>query len=135
MPASRGKVGGYYISNQRRMTSIQEMGRLQGFPTKLTDTLLQRGAKPALLGHAYGNAMSVNVLMRIIPRVAWAAGLLGDTGMVGDVWKRMKKTKNDFWSKCELPEAVLFQVPLQPTPLSFVFNPPIVGNCSPPAWA
>ena len=135
LTASRGKVGGYYISNQRRMTSIQEMGRLQGFPTKLTDTLLQRGAKPALLGHAYGNAMSVNVLMRIIPRVAWAAGLLGDTGMVGDVWKRMKKTKNDFWSKCELPEAVLHHVPLQPTPLSFVFNPPIVGNCSPPAWA
>ena len=106
------------------MTTIQEMGRLPGFPTKMTDTLLQRGATPRALGHAYGNAMSVNVLMRLIPRVAWAAGLIPDTSMVDDVWKRMKKTKDEYWSKCDLPESVLYQVPVHPTPLGFNFNVP-----------
>ena len=128
LTASRGKVGGYYITNRRRMTTIQEMGRLQGFPTKMTDTLLQRGAKPSALGHAYGNAMSVNVLMRLIPRVAWAAGLIPDTCMVDDVWKRMKKTKDEYWSKCDMPESVLYKVPVQPTPLGFNFNVPPQGR-------
>lgn len=128
LTASRGKVGGYYITNRRRMTTIQEMGRLQGFPTKMTDTLLQRGAKPSALGHAFGNAMSVNVLMRLIPRVAWAAGLIPNTSMVADVWKRMKKTKDAYWSKCDMPESVLYTVPVQPTPLGFDFNVPPQGR-------
>ena len=30
LTASRGATGGYYVSNRRRMTTIEELGRLRG---------------------------------------------------------------------------------------------------------
>jgi hypothetical protein len=35
------------------------------------------GISPAQMGHMLGNAMSVNVLARILPRVLFAAGMIG----------------------------------------------------------
>ncbi len=73
------------------MTTLLEMGRLQGFPTwiiEYLETMLSHKwpAKKIkrCVGHAIGNAMSVNVLCRLLPRVLVAAGLLHE---LQDVWK------------------------------------------------
>ena len=74
--ASRGHRGGFHITTKNKMTTIHELGRLQGWHTSSIDKALDGGAKISTLGHALGNGMSVNVLYRLLPRALWSAGLL-----------------------------------------------------------
>ncbi len=72
---SRGQVGGFYISTHNRKCTVDEMFRLQGInPQNIPWQDL--GIARSTIGGAIGNAMSVNVLERLLPRVAYAAGLL-----------------------------------------------------------
>ena len=74
--ATRAKTGGFLIMNQKRMTTTDELGRLQGFPTWAVDKMLSTSANAGDIRFAIGNAMSVNVLVRLLPRVLHSAGLL-----------------------------------------------------------
>ena len=69
------------------MTTTQELGRLQGFPTWAVDKMLSTTANPGDIRFAIGNAMSVNVLVRLLPRVVHSAGLLKTKPR--DIWKRL----------------------------------------------
>ena len=76
LTAARGAQGGFHISTKHRMTTIHELGRLQGWHTLSIDKVLDRGAKVSSLWRALGNGMSVNVLYRLLPRALRSAGLL-----------------------------------------------------------
>ena len=83
--ATRAKQGGFFIVNQKRMTSTHEIGRLQGFPTWAVDNMLSTTSHPGDIRFAIGNAMGVNVLVRLLPRVSYSAGLLQERPK--DIWK------------------------------------------------
>ena len=51
--------------------------------------LLRAGVPETAVRHAMGNAMSLNVVFRLLPRVAYAAGLLAEP--VKDPWKHLTK--------------------------------------------
>ena len=85
---SRGANGGHYVTKLRRFMTIWEIGQLQGFPTRVTAALRSRAPSDTVLGGAYGDAMSVNVLMRILPRALFAAGLLPKPAR--DAWENAK---------------------------------------------
>ena len=98
--ASRGKSGGFYITTLKRMTSYEELGRLQGFPTNVVKKLLEAAArddkpksKTMTVGHALGNAISVNMLMRLLPRILVAAGLALPETLHSDPWKPLTVSK------------------------------------------
>ncbi len=86
--ATRGSQGGFYITTQKRMTTLSELARLQGWPTEYVNKILKSGVPVPHIGHAIGNAMSVNVLVRLLPRVAWAAGLIDKPV---DPWKKFTR--------------------------------------------
>lgn len=99
--ASRGKSGGFYITTLKRMTSYEELGRLQGFPTDIVRSLLdlakvsapgRQRLTPNLVGHAIGNAISVNMLMRLLPRILVAAGLATPETLRLDPWKPLTRS-------------------------------------------
>ena len=73
--ATRGKSGGFYINTRGRRTTVTELMRAQGMvPSRVNrwDRYMSRGD----MGHALGNAMSVAVLDRVLPRALWSAGIL-----------------------------------------------------------
>jgi hypothetical protein len=93
--ASRSKAGGFYVTTLKRMTYYRELGGLQGFPMKTLHKLLTcHRVKKNTIGHAIGNAISVNVLMRLLPRLLVAAGLVHPAvAACSDPWKRLTKTQ------------------------------------------
>ena len=73
--ASRGKSRGFFINIRGRRIRVNEMMRCQGMqPTRLRkwSKFMPRG----IIGHAIGNAMSVCVLERLLPKVLYNAGIL-----------------------------------------------------------
>jgi DNA (cytosine-5)-methyltransferase 1 len=87
--ATRAAQGGYYITNQRRMTDTEELGRLQGWPTPYIRRMLSSGVAHKHIGHAIGNGMSLNVVYRLLPRVLLAAGLVD--ARHEDKWKHLTR--------------------------------------------
>lgn len=85
---SRGRSNGHYLFALSRFMSCEEIGRLQGFPIK-TIKALQLAAPDADLGGAFGDAMSLNILLRLLPRVLYAAGLVRS---VVDMWGDVHQT-------------------------------------------
>lgn len=71
----RASTGGYYLTTRKRVLSWRELSRLQGLPPGWFDFAAAGVREPAFRG-ALGNAMSVNVLQRLLPRVLYSAGLL-----------------------------------------------------------
>ena len=71
--ASRGKTGFYVTKLQRRLT-VKESLRLQGIRLKKSTVLKAKFTKTQL-GAAAGNAMSQNVLERLLCRVLRQSGL------------------------------------------------------------
>ena len=55
----------------------------------MVNELLRAGVPETAVRHAMGNAMSLNVVFRLLPRVAYAAGLLAEP--VKDPWKHLTK--------------------------------------------
>jgi hypothetical protein len=98
---SRGGTHGFYIISLRRWMTIHEIAGFQGMPTWITDRFLQRGVSEVVLGRALGDAMSLNILMRILPRALMASGVL--TKLPQDVWEDAEATS----STDRMPDAVL----------------------------
>jgi len=91
---------GYYLTKQRRLLDGVECARFQGVPAefyrrmisksrKKTTYKTEEAAEKQIMG-AFGNAMSVNVLMRILPAALKAASL----------WPSSLKSK-DPWAECK----------------------------------
>ena len=78
------RSGGHWISSLNRLTTLYEIASLQGLPRSLLDRMKVTGQSDSLIGAAIGDAMSINVLMRLWPAVLDAAGLFPG---VRDVWK------------------------------------------------
>jgi DNA-cytosine methyltransferase len=87
--ATRAAQGGYYITNQRRMTETEELGRLQGWPTSYIHRMVASGVAQKVIRHAIGNGMSMNVVYRLLPRVLLAAGLVNERPQ--DKWKHLTR--------------------------------------------
>lgn len=75
LTSSRCKMGGHYSTVAKRMLTRKEMLRLQGIPPNRFN-YKTAGVKEDDLKFAVANAMSTNVLMRLLPDALWAAGLL-----------------------------------------------------------
>ena len=64
--------------------TIHDIARLQGMPSWVTDCFLRKGISETILGRALGDAMSLNVLMRVLPRALHSSGVL--QVLPNDVW-------------------------------------------------
>ena len=76
---------GHWISKLHRYTSLFELAALQGLPRMILDHMKETSQGHAEIGAAIGDAMSINVLMRILPLALDSDGLL--TKPCRDVWK------------------------------------------------
>ena len=74
LTATRGCHGGYYITMHKRMMIGGEMCRLQATPPHRFD-FERAGISRKDFLHAIGNAVSANVLARVLGRALYAAGL------------------------------------------------------------
>lgn len=84
---SRAGTGGHFITCLRRTMTIADIGRLQGAPTALLNALVEAaGGDTSKVGRALGDAMSINVLMRLLPRALWSAGVINALPL--DIWSR-----------------------------------------------
>lgn len=84
---SRGATRGFFITRLKRRMQVVEMARLQGLPSSLAREFLDAvGGDEKIVGQGVGDAMSLNVLMRVLPRALYAAGLID--ALPFDVWAR-----------------------------------------------
>ena len=90
LTASRGSTAGYYVSTLGRRLTVDEMMKFQGMsPSRLAGW--EAVMKERQMGHAIGNAMSVNVLQRVLVRALLSSGLV-PAGSVTDPWEDPKYT-------------------------------------------
>ena len=73
-------AGGYWLLHKGRQMTYTEMLCLQGLPPSRFQPLTSKSKTK--LQHAVGNAMSGNVVHRLLARVAWALGY----SEVRDAW-------------------------------------------------
>ena len=85
----RGKSDGFWIVAYNRWTNIYELGKFQGWPQSWIDDLLEQVSKPKV-GGALGDAMSINVLMRVLGRAVFCGGLV--KSKIPDVWGKIPYT-------------------------------------------
>ena len=80
-----------------RCAGLPRIGRVAGFPHEETHKLLTcHRLKQNTMGHAIGNTISVNVLMRLLPRllvVAAARLVQPAVAARSDPWKSLTKTQ------------------------------------------
>ena len=74
---SRGRSGGFWLAKQKRHMTIIEMMKLQGIRPPTVEGW-SAFLSDSAMGAALGNAMSVNVLERLVPKALKAAGLIPD---------------------------------------------------------
>ena len=81
----------------RRFLTLREHGALQGLPSSVTLYMQEacNGDERAVRA-ALGDAMSLNVLMRLLGKVLFSAGLLAEVPF--DPWRQMAKDM----SQCKL---------------------------------
>ena len=70
-------------------------------PSWVTDCFLQKGITESILGRALGDAMSLNVLMRVLPRALFASGALNV--LPNDLWEYALST----FGNRHMPDALL----------------------------
>lgn len=98
---TRAGAGAFWLTSHGRVFSLAEMLRLQGMPSDLLlSTIRRRHARDHPLrkplsqrqvGQLVGNAMSVNVLSRLLARVLPAVGLSGPLATPWDHTQEMVK--------------------------------------------
>lgn len=81
----RASGDGFYLYKAKRFMNIYEIGALQGWPKSWVDQLLEVQPR-GKVGAGFGDAMSLSVLMRILPRALQSAGLLDK---FDDVWEHI----------------------------------------------
>jgi len=79
---TRAKSGGWYLSTHNRRTCTEELMKLQGMKPESVGEYTKYPRTE--INAAVGNAMSVNVLERLLPRVAFASGAMA--GEIPDKW-------------------------------------------------
>ena len=76
MTACRMRGGGFWLLHKGRQMTYNEMLRLQGLqPTRFKPAVGARQAQRNQLKHAAGNAMSGNVVHRVLARIAQSLGV------------------------------------------------------------
>jgi hypothetical protein len=80
----RASGDGFYLYKAKRFMNIYEIGALQGWPKSWVDQLLEIQPR-SKVGAGFGDAMSLSVLMRVLPRALQSAGLLDK---FDDVWEQ-----------------------------------------------
>ena len=83
LTASRTRNGGHYLTTEKRKLTVNEMLRLQGIAPRAVVGWADH-VSSSNFRFAIGNAMSGNVLQRIIPRALYCAGLLPK--LLADQW-------------------------------------------------
>ena len=94
---THSRPGGPYLPRLRRFLTLREHGALQGLPSSVTLYMQEacNGDERAVRA-ALGDAMSLNVLMRLLGKVLFSAGLLAEVPF--DPWRQMAKDM----SQCKL---------------------------------
>ncbi len=73
---SRGGNGGHYVTKLDRFLTVEEMGALQGVPADAVAKMLESVDNDRVtVGKALGDAMSINVIMRVFCAALHCAGL------------------------------------------------------------
>lgn len=93
------RIGGFWVSKCNRMLTVHELAALQGLPRLFVDKMLGISTTTNV-GGAIGDAMSINVLMRLLPHVLRAAGLLATWEKKNDIWQHASQTVG------QMPEAL-----------------------------
>ena len=75
--ARRGQCLDYWISTCGRRITLHELGQFQGLTPDTIDALVGLGIRPRKVGEMLGNALSLNVIERVLGRALWSAGLVG----------------------------------------------------------
>lgn len=83
----RASGDGYYLYKAQRFMNIYELGALQGWPKSWVDQLLEVQPR-GKVGAGFGDGMSLNVLMRLLPRALHSAGLVEKWD---DVWEQIPR--------------------------------------------
>ena len=81
---TRCRSGGWYLTTHGRRMASAQLLKLQGIHPDVFN-VNGCGLSRSDLNAAVGNAMSANILERILPRVAYAAGILDQCPK--DLWK------------------------------------------------
>ena len=94
---THSRACGHYLPRLRRYLTLAEHGALQGLPSSATLHMQEacNGDERAVRA-ALGDAMSLNVLMRVLGKALFSAGLLVDVPF--DPWQQMAKDM----SQCDL---------------------------------
>ena len=79
---TRANFQGFFLSKYMRMTTTDELKRLQGFPVSLS----KGPASDSQFRSMLGNAMTLPVLARVMRMVLGAAGFI-DTADVPDIFE------------------------------------------------
>lgn len=77
---------GYWISKLSRKTTLYELAGLQGLPRLVLEKMLSTSLGPSAIGGALGDAMSINVLMRVLAAALYASGLVEEG--LPDIWAK-----------------------------------------------
>lgn len=78
---ARAGAGGHWVTSRSRLLTVEEMLSLQGMPSDVR----RDGISNRQLGLMIGNAMSINVLERLLVRLLPGVGLL-PSGSLHDRW-------------------------------------------------
>ena len=80
------RLGSHFIYKLRRSTTLHEMAAFQGLPRAIIDRMKTTSQSEAKVGAAIGDAISINVLMRLLPLVLESAGMFYVYWPLRDVW-------------------------------------------------
>jgi hypothetical protein len=95
---TRSRPSGHYVPRLRRFLSLVEHGSLQGLPRTATLHMAEAAAgDERVVRAALGDAMSLNVLMRVLGKALYSAGLVSEAPL--DPWRQLAKDV----SRCILP--------------------------------
>ena len=88
------------------MTSLWELAGLQGVPRPVLERMLATGQSCRSIGGALGDAMSINVLMRVLGQALLSAGLVD--APLPDIWEKSShvvgRMPDALYSQCGLLE-------------------------------
>ena len=94
---TRSRACGHYLPKLRGFLTLSEHGALQGLPSSVTLHMQEaRNGDEQAVRAALGDAMSLNLLMRVFGKALYSAGLLAVAPF--DPWQHMAKDT----SQCDL---------------------------------
>ena len=94
---TRSRASGHYVPRLRRFLSLVEHGSLQGLPRRATLHMAEAAkGDERVVRAALGDAMSLNVLMRVLGKALYSAGLVAEAP--SDPWRQLAKDA----SRCNL---------------------------------